>query len=74
MKKYIPLLLFCFVMISCKEDISMKKQVSGSTSIQVADSMDLTNNFYDNVETFSLPLNDLYIDGEISNPGIVDLE
>ena len=51
----------------------MKKQVSGSLQIQVADSMDLTNNFYDNVETFSLPLNDLYIDGEISNPGTVDL-
>ena len=35
--------------------------------------MDLTNNFYDNVETFSLPLSDLYIGGEISNPGVVDL-
>ena len=52
----------------------MKKSLSGSFPIKILDSMDLTNNFYDNVETFSLPLNDLYIDGEISNPGIVDLE
>ena len=52
----------------------MKKLASGSIPNQIVDSMDLTNNFYDNVETFPLPLNDLYIDGEISNPGIVDLE
>ncbi len=51
----------------------MKKQVLGSLQIEVADSMDLTNNFYDNVETFSLPVNSLSIEGEILNPGIVDL-
>jgi hypothetical protein len=35
--------------------------------------MDLTNNFYDNTETFSLPVSDLSVEGEISNPGAVDL-
>ncbi len=73
MKKYFSLFLFCVLISSCKEDISVKKLASGSIPVQIVDSMDLTNNFYDNVETFSLPLNDLYIDGEISNPGIVDL-
>ena len=73
MKKYFPLFLFCVVIISCKEDISMKKQATNYTPIQIADSMDLTNNFYDNVETFSLPLNDLSVEGEISNPGVIDL-
>jgi hypothetical protein len=73
MKKYISLFLFCIVIISCKEDISIRKPASGFLQIQMVDSMDLTNNFYDNVETFSLPLNDLSIDGEISNPGIVDV-
>jgi len=32
----------------------------------------MTNNFYDNVETYSLPVKDLIIDGEIGNPGKVD--
>ena len=74
MKRYFPLFLICVLISSCKDDISVKKPASGSIPYQIVDSMDLTNNFYDNVETFSLPLNDLYIDGEISNPGIVDLE
>ena len=73
MKKYFPLFLFCVVIISCKEDILMKKPAPNYIPIQIADSMDLTNNFYDNVETFSLPLNDLSVEGEISNPGVIDL-
>ena len=32
----------------------------------------MTNNFYDNTETFALPLKELTIDGEISNPGKVN--
>jgi hypothetical protein len=39
---------------------------------QLIDTSDMTNNFYDNVETYSLPVKDLYIDGEIANPGKVD--
>ena len=73
MKKYIPLILFCVAITSCKETISVNKPTSGSLPIQMVDSMDLTNNFYDNVKTFSLPINDLSIEGEISNPGVVEL-
>jgi hypothetical protein len=36
------------------------------------DTTDMTNNFYDNTETFQLPVKDLTIEGEISNPGKVD--
>ena len=32
----------------------------------------MTNNFYDNTETFQLKLSDLVIEGEIANPGKVD--
>jgi hypothetical protein len=39
---------------------------------QIIDTSDMTNNFYDNVETYPLPVKDLYIDGEIANPGKVD--
>jgi hypothetical protein len=36
------------------------------------DSTDRNNNFYDNEETFLLPMGELFIDGEIENPGKVD--
>jgi len=36
------------------------------------DSTDATNNFYDNTPVFKLPVVDLYIDGEVGNPGKVD--
>ena len=39
---------------------------------QLIDTSDMTNNFYDNTETFSLPVKDLYVDGEIANPGKVN--
>ena len=56
MKRYLSLfLLFCLIS-SCKDDISVTKLASGSIPNQIVDTMDLTNNFYDNVETFSLPL------------------
>jgi hypothetical protein len=32
----------------------------------------MTNNFYDNTETYQLPVKDLIIEGEIANPGKVD--
>jgi len=32
----------------------------------------MTNNFYDNTETFPLPVKYLIIEGEIANPGKVD--
>jgi hypothetical protein len=44
------------------------------TVIQSVDSSDMTNNFYDNVETYPLQVKELYIDGEIANPGKVDFK
>lgn len=32
----------------------------------------MTNNFYDNAETFPLPVKDLIIEGEIANPGKIE--
>lgn len=37
-----------------------------------ADTVDATNNFYDNAETYSLQTFDLEVTGEITNPGKVD--
>jgi hypothetical protein len=39
---------------------------------QATDTSEMTNNFYDNSETYSLPVNGLTIVGEITNPGNVD--
>lgn len=41
-------------------------------SVQTIDSTDMTNNFYDNTPTWPLTVNELTIEGEISNPGKVD--
>jgi len=41
-------------------------------TVQYIDPSDMTNNFYDNVETYPLPVKQLVIEGEIANPGKVD--
>jgi hypothetical protein len=44
------------------------------TARQSPDTTDMTNNFYDNTETISLPVNEIIIDGEISNPSMINLK
>jgi hypothetical protein len=72
MKKILPLLLVAFLMVTCKSTINYDKSESVQMTAQSVDSSDLTNNFYDNVETISLPTHELTIAGEILNPGTVD--
>lgn len=50
----------------------LKKEESGKTTIPASDAGDRNNNFYDNEETFILPVNDLYVEGEVANPGKVN--
>ncbi len=42
------------------------------TGLPAADPQDRNNNFYDNEPTFPLTMNELYIEGEVENPGKVD--
>lgn len=69
-------LFFFFIiflsLISC--NITPKKVVENEKKpvIQSIDNSDMTNNFYDNVETYQLPVKELFIDGEIANPGKVE--
>ena len=51
--------------------IKIQSILTGS-GIQLIDTADMTNNFYDNTETYALPVKDLIIEGEIANPGKVD--
>lgn len=64
--------IFLLSLISCNQ---ASKQIAGNAKKpekQFIDTSDMTNNFYDNVETYPLPVKELVIDGEIANPGKVD--
>jgi hypothetical protein len=72
MKRTILFVIIAALLISC---IQKRVNISGSDTrngIQSVDTADRTNNFYDNTETINLPVSDLVIEGEISNPGKVD--
>lgn len=68
--------VFLFIFLSLISCTNAPKQVIAEGNkpalIQNIDTADMTNNFYDNVETYPLPVKDLIIDGEIANPGKVD--
>ena len=51
--------------LKTKETLKIASQV-------IPDKADRNNNFYDNEETYLLPLNDLVVEGEVENPGRVD--
>ena len=69
-----PTLFFIIFLslISCNQPSKQITENEKRTAAQIVDSSDMTNNFYDNVETYPLPVKDLYIEGEIANPGKVD--
>jgi hypothetical protein len=67
--------LFFFIflsLISCNTAQKPVRDIEKMNMKQVIDSSDKTNNFYDNVETYALPVKDLIVEGEIANPGKVD--
>jgi hypothetical protein len=66
---------FLFILLSVISCYNMKQGAHESTALPLnhfIDTTDMTNNFYDNTETHSLPVKDLIIEGEIANPGKVD--
>jgi len=48
-------------------------QATVETGYSSPDTSDVTNDFYDNTETYELRPVNIEIDGEISNPGVIDL-
>lgn len=71
MKKNLTLSLFFIFLVSCNQSPQKVTGLHESEIISI-DSAEVTNDFYDNTETFNLPLPELIIDGEIANPGKVD--
>ncbi len=76
MKKTIIILLLILIlpcMYAQKTSDPLKNKDGLKIASQVApDQSDKNNNFYDNEETYILPMSDLVIEGEIENPGKVD--
>jgi hypothetical protein len=70
---FLLITLFLSSIYAQKPDDPLKNKSSLKVNEQIVpDKTDRNNNFYDNEETFILPLNDLYIEGEVENPGKVD--
>jgi hypothetical protein len=78
MKKQ-SIFLFAFLVFlgfSCTEQnkpVQNEQRQSATKSLQ-ADTADLTNYFYDNAETHDLNVTNLFIGGEIANPGQMSFE
>jgi hypothetical protein len=72
MKVLSLLVVLSIGIISCNTGSRSVSENLKKSGIQIADTSDLTNNFYDNTETLPLGLGDLIVEGEISNPGQVD--
>jgi hypothetical protein len=72
MNKISLFLVFLLSLISCNPGSMQKSNSANQSGIESIDTSDMTNNFYDNTESYSLPVMDLIIEGEIVNPGKVD--
>jgi hypothetical protein len=72
MKRVSILTLVLLSLVSCNQN-KVKQSANEKQVTQLIDSTDMTNNFYDNTPTYPLPLKDITVEGEIENPGKVDL-
>ena len=72
MKYLIFILIIILNLTSCKNNFEYHSKDITINIKQQVDTSDMTNNFYDNVETYTLPVKELVIEGEIANPGKVD--
>lgn len=73
MKETLLILLTAISAVSCQQNKSVENIITEPTQFFQPDTADMTNNFYDNTETFSLPVSKLTVEGEVENPGEVDL-
>jgi hypothetical protein len=72
MKASAIILLFFVSLSSCTDKAGKPGNVKNTGAAEAPDTLEMTNNFYDNTETFSLDVAALTVDGETSNPGAVD--
>jgi len=72
MKKLIFYAALAFIIASCNVKTTNNNTESKYLRQHNADTVDATNDFYDNAETHILPVQNLMVEGEIDNPGMVD--
>jgi len=72
MKKIILISLIALTVASCNQKNSNTETQSNYLRPTKADTVDATNDFYDNAETYELAVKPISIEGEIENPGLVD--
>jgi hypothetical protein len=76
MKRYLFFLLLNIFLpaVFCQNNnLQMKKTIVPLIDAEIVpDKADKNNNFYDNEETYVLTTNDLFVNGEVENPGKVD--
>ncbi|MCF8296724.1 MAG: hypothetical protein K9J13_04190 [Saprospiraceae bacterium] len=72
MKKVTFIALFGLLITACSVDKSEKIEENTNLPLATVDTNDATNDFYDDVESYEIPLNEISIEGEIENPGVVD--
>jgi hypothetical protein len=70
MKTLLPALFLMLLLTGCKS--KQRHEIAAPVSV-VWDSTDSTNDFFDNSETYNLKMTEIYIGGEVANPGKVDL-
>jgi len=65
-------LIIILSLISCNREEEGSIGNIKKSLFQNPDTSEMSNNFYDNTETYILPVNELTVEGEIGNPGKVD--
>jgi hypothetical protein len=72
MKKFLILLIFAVTLVGCNRNNPQGSAESNLPGTQIPDTTDMTNNFYDNTVSNVLHVPDLFVEGEVANPGKVD--
>lgn len=72
MKKLTIIALLVLIITACNEKNTDNTNDNKYLRALTADTTDATNDFFDNAETYALPVQTISVKGEIENPGIVD--
>ena len=71
LKQYLSFALILLSLI-CDQKPGKSSKIFYKQNDIYTDSGEVNNNFYDNTETYKLPVEELFIGGEVANPGKVD--
>ena len=66
---FILTIIMTMAVSSCNQEKSKNNSGGDATSLLPPDTAELTNDFYDNAQTYELPMADIMVEGEVENPG-----